>query len=162
VRDPMEVPHVATLGPEALDLDAAGLGERLSAAGRSPIKAVLADQQVIAGVGNAYSDEVLHVARLSPFKPASTLTGEELTTLHAALHEVLTDALGRSEGVAAAGLKKEKKGGLRVHGRKGETCPVCGDVVREVSYSSKSFQYCATCQTGGKILADRRLSRLLK
>jgi len=162
VRDPMDVPHVATLGPEALDLDVVALGERLQAAGRSPIKAVLADQQVIAGVGNAYSDEVLHVAGLSPFKPASTLTGADLATLHAALHSVLLDALDRSEGVDAAGLKKEKKGGLRVHGRKGEACPACGDVVREVSYSTKSFQYCATCQTGGKVLADRRLSRLLK
>jgi formamidopyrimidine-DNA glycosylase len=162
VRDPMDVPHVATLGPEALDLDVDGLAERLTAAGRSPLKAVLAEQQVIAGVGNAYSDEVLHVAQLSPFKPASTLTPDELVTLHTALHDVLEDALGRSAGVAASGLKQEKKGGLRVHGRKGEACPVCGDVVREVSYATKSFQYCATCQTGGKVLADRRLSRLLK
>lgn len=162
VRDPADVAQVASLGPEVLDLDVAALSDRLVAAGRSPIKAVLADQQVVAGVGNAYSDEALHVAGLSPFKPASTLDTEEVAALCTALHDVLSDALRRSEGVAAGGLKKEKKSGMRVHGRTGEACPACGDVVRAVSYSSKSFQYCATCQTGGKVLADRRLSRLLK
>ena len=162
VRDPDDVEGVARLGPDPFDVDVVALGERLAAAGASPLKAVLADQSVLAGVGNAYSDEVLHSARLSPFKPASKLSEEELVRLHATLRTVLEDALQRSLGLPAAGLKAEKKEGLRVHGRAGQACPVCGDTVREVSYATKAFQYCPTCQTGGKVLADRRLSRLLR
>jgi formamidopyrimidine-DNA glycosylase len=162
VRSPDDVEGVTRLGPDPFDVGVAELGERLVAAGASPLKAALADQSVLAGVGNAYSDEVLHVARLSPFKPASKLSEEELGRVHAALHSVLEDALQRSLGLPAAGLKAEKKEGLRVHGRAGQPCPVCGDTVREVSFSTKAFQYCPTCQTGGKVLADRRLSRLLR
>jgi len=162
VRSPEEVPGVARLGPDPFEIELAELSARLAAAGASPLKAVLADQAVLAGVGNAYSDEVLHTARLSPFKPASKLTEEELSRLHASLRTVLKDALGRSLGLPAEGLKAEKKEGLRVHGRAGEACRVCGDAVREVSYATKAFQYCPTCQTGGKVLADRRLSRLLR
>jgi len=162
VRAPDDVPGVARLGPDPFEIDVATLGERLIAAGASPLKAVLADQTVLAGVGNAYSDEVLHAARLSPFKPASKLSDEELARVHATLRSVLEDALQRSLGLPATGLKAEKKEGLRVHGRAGQACPVCGDTVREVSYVTKSFQYCPTCQTGGKVLADRRLSRLLR
>jgi len=162
VRSPEEVPGVARLGPDPFEIELAELSARLAAAGASPLKAVLADQAVLAGVGNAYSDEVLHTARLSPFKPASKLTEEELSRLHVSLRTVLEDALGRSLGLPAAGLKAEKKEGLRVHGRAGEACRVCGDAVREVSYATKAFQYCPTCQTGGKVLADRRLSRLLR
>ena len=163
VRAPGDVPQVAGLGPDPLDpdFDAEALG-RLLAAHRAQIKGVLTDQSVIAGVGNAYSDEALHTARLSPFKPASSLTEEEIARLHAAVIEVLTDAVSRSEGLAAADLKDEKRSGLRVHGRTGQPCPVCGDTVREVSFATKSLQYCPTCQTGGKPLADRRMSRLLK
>jgi len=117
---------------------------------------------VIAGVGNAYSDEALHVARLSPFKPAANLSDDEVQRLHSAVVGVLADAVERSRGLPASGLKAEKKEGLRVHGRAGQPCPVCGDTVREVSFATKSLQYCPTCQTGGKPLADRRLSRLLK
>ena len=163
VRDPQEIEHVATLGPEVLDADftveafTALLREK-----QSQIKGVLTDQRLIAGVGNAYSDEALHIAKLSPFKPASKLTDEEAARLHAALIDVLTDAVARSAGLPAKGLKSEKKSGMRVHGRTGEPCPECGDTVRQVSFSSKSLQYCPTCQTGGKPLADRRLSRLLK
>src|SRR5204863_2185703 len=120
------------------------------------------DQRVIAGVGNAYSDEALHVARLSPFKAAGKLSAEEVAALHDAVVSVLRDAVVRSAGLPAAGLKSEKKSGMRVHGRTGEACPVCGDTVRQVSFATKSLQYCPTCQTGGKPLADRRLSRLLK
>jgi len=162
VRSPDDVAGVVRLGPDPFEVDVATLGERLIAAGASPLKAVLADQTVLAGVGNAYSDEVLHRARLSPFKPASRLSDDELVRVHAALRSVLEDALQRSLGLPAAGLKAEKKGGLRVHGRAGLPCPACGDTVREVSYTTKAFQYCPTCQTGGKVLADRRLSRLLR
>ncbi len=162
VRSPDDVAGVARLGPAPVDIEVAELGPRLAAAGASPLKAVLADQSVLAGVGNAYSDEVLHAAHLSPFKPASKLSEEELGRLHSTLRSVLEDALKRSLGLPATGLKAEKKEGLRVHGRAGQACPVCGDTVREVSYATKAFQYCATCQTGGKVLADRRLSRLLR
>jgi formamidopyrimidine-DNA glycosylase len=122
----------------------------------------LRDQSVLAGVGNAYSDEVLHAAKMSPFKVAGSLAAEDVERLYDALRSVLTDAVERSRGLAAGDLKKEKKVALRVHGRTGLPCPVCGDTVREVSFADSSMQYCPTCQTGGKPLADRRLSRLLK
>ena len=164
VRDPSEVPGIARLGPDPLDdaFTAETLAGILEAAGRSQIKGVLRNQSVIAGIGNAYSDEILHVAKMSPYKPAASFDEAELATLYAAIGSTLRDAVARSEGVAAAELKKEKKTGLRVHGRTGEACPVCGDTIREVSFADSSLQYCPTCQTGGKPLADRRMSRLLK
>jgi formamidopyrimidine-DNA glycosylase len=163
VRDPMDVEHVATLGPDPLeDTFSVEVLASLLAGSGGQIKGVLTDQRVIAGVGNAYSDDALHLAKLSPFKPANKLTPDEVAALHAALTGVLRDAVERSTGLAASEMKSEKKGGMRVHGRKGEKCPECGDVIREVSFATKSLQYCATCQTGGKPLADRRLSKLLK
>ncbi|MGW4347517.1 Fpg/Nei family DNA glycosylase [Streptomyces sp. NPDC004690] len=163
VRDPREVPGVARLGPDPLadDFDEERFA-RLLAGERRQIKGALRDQGLIAGVGNAYSDEILHAARMSPFKRTAALTEEEIAGLYAALRTTLTEAVERSRGVAAGRLKAEKKSGLRVHGRTGEPCPVCGDTVREVSFSDSSLQYCPTCQTGGRPLADRRLSRLLK
>ncbi|WP_370617102.1 DNA-formamidopyrimidine glycosylase family protein [Mumia qirimensis] len=166
VRDPAEVPGIARLGPEPLD-DAFTLDVFrgiLEAAGRSQIKGVLRDQSQIAGIGNAYSDEILHVAKMSPFKPASAIVAsdEDLETLYAAIGTTLRDAIARSDGLAASELKREKKSGLRVHARTGETCEVCGDTVREVSFADSSLQYCPTCQTGGKPLADRRMSKLLR
>ncbi len=164
VTDPAQIPHVATLGPDPLadDFDQAALRALLTKAGRAQLKGVLKDQRVIAGIGNAYSDEILHVARMSPFKPASSLSDEELTVLYDAIRTELTGAIQRAEGLAAKDLKSEKKSGMRVHGRKGEACPVCGDTIAEVSFADSSLQYCPTCQTGGKKLADRRMSRLLK
>jgi formamidopyrimidine-DNA glycosylase len=164
VRDPGEVPGVARLGVDPLDpaLTADRLADLLAAAGRAQVKGVLTDQSVLAGVGNAYSDEVLWVARLSPFKPAANLTAEEVGRLHEALVTTLTDAVTRSAGLASGEVKAEKKEGLSVHARAGLPCPRCGDTIREVSFADKSLQYCPTCQTGGKPLADRRLSKLLK
>ena len=164
VTDPAQIPHVATLGPDPLadDFDQAALRALLTKAGRSQLKGVLKDQRVIAGIGNAYSDEILHVARMSPFKPANSLSDEELTVLYDAIRTELTGAIQRAEGLAAKDLKSEKKSGMRVHGRKGDACPVCGDTIAEVSFADSSLQYCPTCQTGGKKLADRRMSRLLK
>jgi DNA-formamidopyrimidine glycosylase len=163
VRDPEEVEGISKLGIDVFDpaftVDA--FSELLAGSG-AQIKGVLTDQEVIAGVGNAYSDEALHIARLSPFKPAGKLTPDEVRELHSALVSVMRDALERSTGLPAAGLKSEKKSGMRVHGRTGQQCPECGDTVREVSFATKSLQYCPTCQTGGKPLADRRLSKLLK
>ena len=164
VRDPADVPGIAALGPDPLaeTFNREVLQQILEANGRAQIKGVLRMQSTIAGIGNAYSDEILHAAHMSPFKPANSLSDEELDGLYAALRDVLTDAVSRSEGMAATELKGEKKRSMSVHGRTGQTCPVCGDVVREVSFADSSLQYCATCQTGGKPLADRRMSKLLK
>jgi formamidopyrimidine-DNA glycosylase len=164
VDDPMSIPMVATLGPDPLadDFDQVALAALLKEAGRAQLKGVLKDQRSIAGIGNAYSDEILHAAKLSPFKPANSLTDDEVGVLFRAVKEELTGAILRAEGLAAADLKSEKKSGLRVHGRKGEKCDVCGDTIAEVSFADSSLQYCPTCQTGGKKLADRRLSKLLK
>ncbi|MFJ9664903.1 Fpg/Nei family DNA glycosylase [Streptomyces sp. NPDC101219] len=163
VADPADVPGVARLGPDPLadDFDEERLAGLLSGE-RRQLKGALRDQSLIAGVGNAYSDEILHTARMSPFKPTASLTEAETARLYEALRTTLTEAVERSRGIAAGRLKAEKKSGLRVHGRTGEACPVCGDTIREVSFSDSSLQYCPTCQTGGKPLADRRLSRLLK
>ncbi|CAN5484186.1 Fpg/Nei family DNA glycosylase [soil metagenome] len=161
VDDPMKVPQIAALGPDALSLGPEELAAVLRGNG-GRIKTVITDQKVIAGIGNAYSDEILHVAKLSPFATAGKLTDAQLSALHDSMISVLTDAVARSVGQGAAMLKGEKRSGLRVHARTGLPCPVCGDTVREVSFVDKSFQYCPTCQTGGKILADRRMSKLLK
>jgi len=161
VRDPDEVPAIARLGPDALSVTRDELAEVF--AGRTErLKNALTTQSVLAGVGNAYSDEILHTAKLSPYATAGKLSDTALDALHAAMVSVLTDAVSRSVGQHAALLKGEKRSGLRVHARTGLPCPVCGDTIREVSFADKSFQYCPTCQTGGKPLADRRLSRLLK
>ncbi|MDQ1543669.1 MAG: formamidopyrimidine-DNA glycosylase [Actinomycetota bacterium] len=163
VADPREVPGVARLGPDPLDesftLDV--FADILKAAGRSQVKGVLRNQSIIAGIGNAYSDEILHVARMSPFKPAS-MPPDDVAVLYDAIQSTLRGAIARADGLAASELKKEKKLGLRVHGRTGEPCPVCGDTVRQVIFADSTLQYCPTCQTGGKPLADRVLSRLLK
>ncbi len=163
VRDPMDVPGVASLGPDPLDPSFTEQSLAALLAGRrTQIKGVLRDQHIIAGIGNAYSDEVLHAARMSPFKVASSLTPDQVRLLYDAIVTTLTDASKRAAGVAAGDLKAEKKTGLRVHGKPGQPCPVCGDTIREVSFADSALQYCPTCQTGGKPLADRRLSRLLK
>jgi formamidopyrimidine-DNA glycosylase len=161
VADPTEVPGIAALGPDALAVTRDEFAAVL--AGRTErLKTVLTTQKILAGVGNAYSDEIMHTAKLSPYATAGKLADGAVDELYAALRTVLTDAVSRSVGQHAALLKGEKRSGLRVHGRTGMPCPVCGDTVREVSFADKAFQYCATCQTGGKPLADRRLSRLLK
>ncbi|UPT46150.1 Fpg/Nei family DNA glycosylase [Streptomyces anulatus] len=163
VHDPLDVPGIARLGPDpladAFDRDAFAA---LLAGERRQIKGALRDQALIAGIGNAYSDEILHVAKMSPFKRTADLGEEDVTRLYTALRTTLKDAVARSSGVEAGKLKAEKKTGMRVHGRTGEACPVCGDTILEVSFSDSSLQYCPTCQTGGRPLADRRLSKFLK
>jgi formamidopyrimidine-DNA glycosylase len=163
VRDPADVPGVARLGPDPLDASFteeafAGI---LRGQGRAQIKGVLRSQAVIAGIGNAYSDEILHAARMSPFKPAD-MPPDDVHRLYEAMQTTLRGALADRAGVPASELKSEKRANLRVHGRTGEPCPVCGDTIRKVTYADSEFQYCPTCQTGGKPLADRVLSRLLK
>jgi formamidopyrimidine-DNA glycosylase len=163
VRDAQQVPGIATLGPDPLDpaFDVAAL-TRIVTGSRQQIKGLLRDQSVLAGVGNAYSDEVLHAAKLSPYAVAGKLGEGEVQRLWTAMRTVLTDAVTAAAGKPAKELKDAKRAGMRVHGRAGQTCPACGDTVREVSFADRAMQYCATCQTGGKVLADRRLSRLLK
>ncbi len=163
VRDPAQVPGIATLGPDPLadGFGAADLAAMLSGR-RTQIKGLIRDQGFLAGVGNAYSDEVLHAARLSPFALASSLDEEQVARLYASLRAILEHAVGVASGKPAKELKDAKRAGMRVHGRTGLPCPVCGDTVREVSFADSSLQYCPTCQTGGKPLADRRMSRLLK
>lgn len=163
VRDPQAVPGIARLGPDPLDpaftrdAFAALLADR-----RMQIKGLLRDQAVIAGIGNAYSDEILHAARMSPYAIAGTLDDSDVDRLFTAMRETLTEAVGAASGKPPADLKDAKRRGMQVHARRGEACPVCGDTVRSVFFADRSLEYCPTCQTGGKVLADRRLSRLLK
>lgn len=159
-----EVPGISVLGPDPLAANFGGpqLDAILDAAGRAQLKGVLRDQKVIAGIGNAYSDEILHAARMSPFKPSNSLTHSERETLLGSIRGSLTSAIERAEGLKPSELKDGKRSNLAVHGRTGEPCPVCGTKVAEVSFADSSLQYCPGCQTGGKPLADRRLSRLLK
>ncbi|MBM4637319.1 Fpg/Nei family DNA glycosylase [Rhodococcus hoagii] len=161
VTDPLLVPGIARLGPDALEVTRPQFGEILAGT-TSRIKTALVDQSLLAGIGNAYSDEILHAARLSPFATTSKLAPDEVDRLYDAMRAELSDAVERSVGQEAARLKGEKRAGMTVHARTGMPCPVCGDTVREVAYAERSFQYCPTCQTSGKILADRRMSRLLK
>ena len=164
VRDPMDVPGIASLGPDPLtdDFTEEALGEILQREGRKQLKGVLRHQGTIAGIGNAYSDEILHAARMSPYALASTLDPETVAHLYDAMQTTLAEAIAAASGKPPADLKDAKRRGMKVHARRGESCPVCGDDVRSVYFADNSLEYCATCQTGGKVLADRRMSRLLK
>ena len=163
VRDPQDVPGIARLGPDPFDpavtRDAFAA---LLAARRTQIKGVLRDQSLIAGIGNAYSDEILHAAKMSPYAAAANLDDEDVDRLYQAMQTTLRDATAEASGKPPADLKDAKRSGFRVHARRGEACPVCGDEIRSVFFADRSLEYCPTCQTGGKVLADRRLSRLLK
>ncbi len=160
VRDPMDVPGVAALGPDPL-ADGFELAPLLEGR-RMQIKRLLRDQKVVAGIGNAYSDEILHAAKMSPFAIAADLDAGQVERLEAAVRDVLGEALAEAHGKAASELKDSKRSRMRVHGRTGEACPVCGDTVAEVVFADSSLQYCPTCQTGGKPLKDRSTSKFLK
>lgn len=162
VRDLADVPGLQRLGPDALALSEQQLSEILRGAGRRQLKTLLREQSIIAGIGNAYSDEILHAARLSPYAPADTLSDNQVKVLWTAIEDVLRDALERARDAKLGHIKSEKRAGLRVHDRTGEPCDVCGNPIAQVRLADSSFQYCPTCQTGGKPLADRRMSRLLK
>ena len=155
---------LATLDRGGIEVETADIETFRAALTREnhTLKRALTDPRLFSGIGNAYSDEILHAAKLSPFKPSNSLTQSELDTLFTAIKDELSAAIKRADGLAAKDLKGEKKSGLRVHGRTGEKCDVCGDTIAEVSFADSSLQYCPTCQTGGKKLADRRLSKLLK
>ncbi|MBE1874506.1 DNA-formamidopyrimidine glycosylase family protein [Myceligenerans pegani] len=168
VRRPDDVAMVASLGVEPLDpAFTTGVLAGLLAARNQQVKGLLREQSAIAGIGNAYSDEILHAARFSPYKLTRSFTEEETVRLHSAIGQVLAEAIRAASGKPAKELKDAKRAGMRVHGRTGAPCPgwdgtPCGDTVHEVSFADRSLQYCPTCQTNGQILADRRLSRLLK
>ena len=163
VEDPAAVPMIASLGVDPLgpEFTVERLAE-LTQVKNQQVKGMLRDQHIIAGIGNAYSDEILHTARMSPYTLSRSLKAEDVARLHTVIRDVLTQALEASAGRPAAELKDAKRRGMQVHGRSGETCPVCGDVVREVSVADSALQYCPTCQTSGRPLADRRMSRLLR
>ncbi|MCR1159891.1 Fpg/Nei family DNA glycosylase [Paenarthrobacter sp. UW852] len=163
VKDPHDVPGIATLGPEPLspDFDVDTFAAILASSSQQ-IKGLLRSQGVIAGIGNAYSDEILHAAKISPFASAKSLDQTTVARLYASMQDVLVSAVNAAAGKPSSELKDTKRSNFRVHARTGQPCPVCGDTVREVSFADTSLQYCATCQTNGKILADRRTSRFLK
>ncbi len=164
VTAPEQVQSVAELGPDALseELTEADFAQLLQQAGRRQLKSVLCDQRTVAGIGNAYSDEILHTARLSPTARCDSLTDAETAQLYQSMRDVLTAAIGQLRGLSPSEFKDSKRSGLAVHGRTGEACPVCGTTIREVASADSSYQYCPGCQTSGRILADRRMSRLLK
>ena len=164
VEDPQGVPGIARLGPEPLSeaFTVDVLAGILRDAAGSQLKGILRDQSRIAGIGNAWSDEILHAAKLSPFTPASSLDAGAIAALHGHIQQVLGDAVAALRGLELTDLKDGKRTGMSVHGRTGQPCPVCGTTVAEVSFADSSLQYCPRCQTGGRLLADRRMSRLLK
>lgn len=162
VRDLAQVPGIERLGPDALELAEADFAEILATAGRRQLKTLLREQGVISGIGNAYSDEILHAARLSPYAPADSLTPEQVGVLYTAMRDVLLAAIERTANAGLGQIKGEKRAGLRVHNRTAEPCDVCGTAIAQVRLADSSFQYCPGCQTGGRPLADRRMSRLLK
>jgi len=163
VREVDDVPGIARLGPEPLsDGFTRDVLARLLEGRRMQIKGLLRDQSVIAGIGNAYSDEILHAARMSPYAISGKLDDREIDRLYEAMQTTLRDAVAAASGKPPADLKDAKRTGFRVHARRGEACPVCSDVIRSVFFADRSLEYCPTCQTDGKVLADRRLSRLLK
>jgi formamidopyrimidine-DNA glycosylase len=143
------------LGPDALEVDVGGLAEILGRE-RRQLHPLLRDQRAIAGIGRAHANEILHRARLSPFKSSTELSGDEIAGLATALHDDLERALE---------LRERGKGDrdvYRVHNHLGEPCPVCGTPIAQVDYEEHTVYYCPTCQTGGRRLKDRRLSRILR
>jgi formamidopyrimidine-DNA glycosylase len=140
--------------PEFADLILAGDDTRR-------VHTILRDQRTVAGVGRGYSDDILHRAKLSPYASLATLSNDERPRLLDAIHEVLDEAT-EIERKRTGGLPTKIGDHFAVHGKYGTPCPVCGDDLRRVSYDSHEVTYCPTCQTGGKILADRRLSRLIR
>jgi formamidopyrimidine-DNA glycosylase len=165
VDDVEKVPGLAGLGPEPLDPEFTV--ERLAAIlaeGGHTLKRMLTDQRAMAGVGNAWSDDVLHRARLSPFARPERLDADEVRRLHAALVGVLTEARGSLAEQVGGEVEVPRAAERRfaVHGRAGAACYVCGDTIRSVWMGERETSYCPTCQTGGRVLADRRRSRFLR
>ena len=163
VRDPAEVPGVSKLGPDALSSDLPTFAARLRSR-RGQVKGVLTDQEVLAGVGNAYSDEILHRARLSPLAHTRKLDDAAMRRLFEATRSVLVEWTTRLAVEAGDGFPEHVtafRPQMAVHGKFREPCPVCGTAVQRIVYAENECNYCPGCQTNGVILADRALSRLL-
>jgi formamidopyrimidine-DNA glycosylase len=151
-------------GLEVMNIDRATFVEALKHENHT-LKRVLTDPHVFSGIGNAYSDEILHAARLSPFKQTAGLTDEEAARLFEATRSVLSSWIDRLQHEAGNDFPEKVtafRDGMAVHGRYGKPCPVCGSPVQRIAYASNEANYCVTCQTGGRLLADRSLSRLLR
>ena len=151
-------------GLEPLESSLADFSERLTSENHT-LKRSLTDPALFSGIGNAYSDEILHRARLSPLRLTSKLTTEEITRLHAATQETLLDWVARLRAEAGDDFPVKItafREGMAVHGRYGKPCPVCSTPVQRIRYASNETNYCPRCQTEGRLLADRALSRLLK
>jgi formamidopyrimidine-DNA glycosylase len=164
VRGEVALSGLAPDGLEVLTADLASFSRRLTADNHT-LKRALTDPRVFSGIGNAYSDEILHAARLSPMKTTVTLSDEEIERLFHATQETLQLWIARLRE-EAAGEFPEKVTAFRkemaVHGRYGQPCPVCGAPVQRIVYATNEANYCSRCQTGGRLLSDRALSRLLK
>ncbi|MEI5582548.1 MULTISPECIES: Fpg/Nei family DNA glycosylase [unclassified Agromyces] len=153
VDDPAEVPAVAKLGPDPADAAFSRADfDRAFVGRRKQVKAVLQEQESIAGIGNAYSDEILFAARVSPVAHAATLGADELDRLYEATVGVIRSAIDDRRGIPIADQKAAKGAAMRVHGRTGEPCPGCGGTIRDFSFASTTAQYCPECQTGGELL----------
>ena len=151
-------------GLEVLEADLDAFTEVLKRRNHT-LKRALTDPRLFSGIGNAYSDEILHAARLSPVKWTSRLTDEEVTRLYAAVRSILTDWCTRLQAEAEVAFPEKVtafRPEMAVHGRYGKPCPVCDTAVQEIAYASNETNYCPRCQTNGKVLADRQLSRMLK
>ena len=151
-------------GVEVMEVDLRTFRERLIGENHT-LKRALTDPRLFAGIGNAYSDEILHRARLSPVALSGQLTEEEISRLFTSTREVLVEWTERLRADAGAGFPEKVtafREGMAVHGRYGKPCPVCGAPVQRIVYAENETNYCARCQTRGKVLADRALSRLLK
>lgn len=151
-------------GIEPLTADAQTFAAALTSE-RHTLKRALTDPRLLSGIGGAYADEIMHRARVGPLTHTDRLTGEELSRLHSATQEVLLEWIGRLRDAVGDGFPEKVtafRAEMAVHGRYGEPCPVCGAPVQRIRYADNETNYCAGCQTGGKILADRALSRLLK
>ena len=151
-------------GLEVLNIDLATFVEALRRDNHT-LKRALTDPHLFSGIGNAYSDEILHAARLSPFKQTAALTSEEAARLFDATRSVLSSWIDRLQSETGSDFPEKVtafREGMAVHGRYGKPCPVCGSTVQRIAYASNEANYCVTCQTGGRLLADRSLSRLLR
>ena len=151
-------------GLEVLNIDLATFVEALRRENHT-LKRALTDPHLFSGIGNAYSDEILHAARLSPFKQTAALTSEEAARLFDATRSVLSSWIDRLQSETGSEFPEKVtafREGMAVHGRYGKPCPVCGSTVQRIAYASNEANYCVTCQTGGRLLADRSLSRLLR
>jgi len=151
-------------GLEVLNIDLATFVEALRRDNHT-LKRALTDPHLFSGIGNAYSDEILHAARLSPFKQTSGLTSEEAARLFDATRSVLSSWIDRLQSETGSDFPEKVtafREGMAVHGRYGKPCPVCGSAVQRIAYASNEANYCVACQTGGRLLADRSLSRLLR